>query len=68
VDLLEIPLSIYVTEADMHDIRGARKDYEQHCELEETCIYIAMTRLMARHLAAAPPFVLRSQSEKTVVS
>jgi hypothetical protein len=27
VDLLEIPLSIYVTEADMHDIRGA------HCLL-----------------------------------
>jgi transposase len=33
--------------------RRLSKDYEQHCESEEAMIYIAMTRLMARRLAAA---------------
>ena len=33
--------------------RRLSKDYEQHCESEEAWIYIAMTRLMARRLAAA---------------
>jgi len=36
--------------------RRLSKDYEQRCESEEARIYIAMTRLMARHLAAACPF------------
>jgi transposase len=33
--------------------RRLSKDYEQLCETEEAWIYIAMTRLMARRLAAA---------------
>jgi putative transposase len=33
--------------------RRLSKDDEQHCESEEAWIYIAMTRLMARRLAAA---------------
>ncbi|HWZ18268.1 MAG TPA: IS5/IS1182 family transposase, partial [Ktedonobacteraceae bacterium] len=33
--------------------RRLSKDYEQLCESEEAWIYIAMTRLMARRLAAA---------------
>ena len=33
--------------------RRLSKDYEQCCESEEAWIYIAMTRLMARRLAAA---------------
>jgi putative transposase len=33
--------------------RRLSKDYEQHCESEEAWIYIAMTRLMAKRLAAA---------------
>jgi transposase len=33
--------------------RRLSKDYEQHCESGEAWIYIAMTRLMAKRLAAA---------------
>jgi len=36
--------------------RRLSKDYEQLCESEEAWIYIAMTRLMARRLAAASSF------------
>ncbi len=33
--------------------RRLSKDYEQHCESEEAWIYIAMTRLLVKRLAAA---------------
>ncbi len=33
--------------------RRLSKDYEQRCESEETWIYVAMTRLMAKRLVAA---------------